>query len=268
MLSCPRCRTGIEPGHAECPRCGAAGVTAAAAPVGYYPPASVGYYPPAATGPYGSAYPTPGPAAGAGYGYGYGPPGGWQPPVTPWQGPPGFAYPPDGPGSLSSWGLRLCGRLIDGALFLVPGIVVLLVLLSVLPEFDGWSDGTLTSTGTAEEELFGDFVAVVVAVLVAGAVMTVLHATYTILLTARRGGTLGHTMLGMEVRGAVTGERVGLGQSAGRYFAELGLMAALGVAAVVVPVPLQLLDALWAAWDDRNQTLHDKAAGTIVINTR
>lgn len=250
-LTCPRCRTGLDPGSGTCPRCGAAGV-----------PAAAGYYPP--------SYPGPGPAAGAGYGYGYGygPPGGWQPPVTPWQGPPGFAYPPEGPGSLSSWGKRLCGRLIDGALFLLPGVLVFVTLLAVAPDLDGWFQDAFASADEPEAEVLGDLMAVVLLVLVTSAIMAVLHGVYVIVLTTRRGGTLGHTLLGMEVRHVVTGERVGLGQSAARYFAELGLAAVLGAAALVVPVPVQLLDPLWAAWDDRNQTLHDKAAKTIVVNTR
>ena len=213
-------------------------------------------------------YPVPGPGAGPGYGYGsgYGPPGPWLPPATPWQGPPGYAFPPAGPGSLSSWGKRLCGRLIDGALFLVPGVLVFVVLLASAPGLDAWAERLLADDPDAE--VFGDVVAIALVVLATSAIMGVLYAVYVIVMTTRRGGTLGHTLLGMEVRHVVTGERLGLGQSAARYFAELGLVAVLGAAAVVVPVPVQLLDPLWAAWDDRNQTLHDKAAKTIVVDVR
>ena len=38
-------------------------------------------------------------------------------------------------------------------------------------------------------------------------------------------------------------------------------------AAVLTLVPFvgSLLDLLWPLWDPRNQTLHDKAAGTVVL---
>jgi uncharacterized RDD family membrane protein YckC len=29
-----------------------------------------------------------------------------------------------------------------------------------------------------------------------------------------------------------------------------------------------LLDVLWPLWDAKNQTLHDKAVGTVVLRTR
>lgn len=37
---------------------------------------------------------------------------------------------------------------------------------------------------------------------------------------------------------------------------------------LVILVLPHLIDLLWVAWDKRNQTLHDKFAGTVVISTR
>jgi uncharacterized RDD family membrane protein YckC len=37
------------------------------------------------------------------------------------------------------------------------------------------------------------------------------------------------------------------------------------VAVLTVLAPLAVLDLLWPLWDPRNQTIHDKAARTVVL---
>jgi uncharacterized RDD family membrane protein YckC len=57
---------------------------------------------------------------------------------------------------------------------------------------------------------------------------------------------------------ASNGQPPGHGQSAIRWVVEfvLGITVIGGI-----------LDILWPLWDTRNQTLHDKAAGTVVVFT-
>ncbi len=86
-----------------------------------------------------------------------------------------------------------------------------------------------------------------------------------------RGATLGKKSLGIKVvdaAGNPPGLQVGfirglLPQGAGglRYILPASLGWITGVVFVV-----QLIDLLWMLWDDRRQTLHDKMAGTYVVN--
>lgn len=94
---------------------------------------------------------------------------------------------------------------------------------------------------------------------------------YYLLLTRYRGATLGKMLLGLKV--VPTGR--------GRSTEKLGwTSAALRAVVWVLPSLSQLagalsflaffryLDGLWAAWDRKRQTLHDKVANTQVIRTR
>jgi uncharacterized RDD family membrane protein YckC len=86
-----------------------------------------------------------------------------------------------------------------------------------------------------------------------------------------RGATLGKKSLGIKVidtAGNPPGLQAGfirslLPEGAGglRYI----LPAFLGWIPAVIFV-VQLIDLLWMLWDDRRQTLHDKMAGTYVVN--
>jgi uncharacterized RDD family membrane protein YckC len=82
---------------------------------------------------------------------------------------------------------------------------------------------------------------------------------YETVLIGRWGKTLGKRLMGISVVTAAGAQKVSFG-------------SALGRAAVVwvggwVPL-LVLIVFAWAFWDDRNQGLHDKVAGTIVISDR
>jgi len=71
-----------------------------------------------------------------------------------------------------------------------------------------------------------------------------------------RGQSLGKGILGIQAVRADTGAFLGGGGGLLRW-----LMAAMfGVISCV-----QLLDVLWPLWDDKNQTLHDKVVGSVVI---
>jgi uncharacterized RDD family membrane protein YckC len=54
-----------------------------------------------------------------------------------------------------------------------------------------------------------------------------------------------------------------------RWVGQFGIRIAglLPVLGIVSPVYL-LLDYLWPLWDDRNQAIHDKIAGTNVVRIR
>ncbi len=69
--------------------------------------------------------------------------------------------------------------------------------------------------------------------------------------------TLGMACLRLDAVNAIDGRLpIGPGRAAVRSLAA-GLLTIFPIAAVV--------DLLWPIWDPRNQTLHDKAAGTVVL---
>jgi uncharacterized RDD family membrane protein YckC len=78
----------------------------------------------------------------------------------------------------------------------------------------------------------------------------------TILIAAWAGHTVGMRLVRVQCVTAADGSKVSWGRSAGRaaVFAVLSILILPG-----------LIDLLWPLWDSKNQTLHDKAAGTVVI---
>ena len=71
------------------------------------------------------------------------------------------------------------------------------------------------------------------------------------------GGTVGKSMMGIRVRRSDSDESIGLVRAFLRYIVPIGLAALF-----LVPY---LLDMLWPLWDSKNQSLHDKVAGSIVV---
>lgn len=84
-----------------------------------------------------------------------------------------------------------------------------------------------------------------------GAVLLV-AALYDVLLTRRLGGTVGKRLLGLRVESREGGPP-GTGQLIGRLLGRI--LSALPA----------LLGFLWALWDRRKQTWHDKLADTVVL---
>ena len=88
-----------------------------------------------------------------------------------------------------------------------------------------------------------------------GPVVSLLIAlAYYVLLNAN-GGTLGKQALGMRLEDTETGDDIGVPRSIGRYVVAIASWLAL------------FLGYFWCIWDDRKQTWHDKAVGSIVVRT-
>jgi uncharacterized RDD family membrane protein YckC len=94
-------------------------------------------------------------------------------------------------------------------------------------------------------------------VLFIGAVFFVGYAT--VMLGSPRGQTVGMMAVGVRAR---TDERLG---PLGPARALRRSLVQLGLAYTVVG---GLLDVLWPLWDAKNQTLHDKAVGSVVVVAR
>ena len=78
----------------------------------------------------------------------------------------------------------------------------------------------------------------------------------TLFCGSKKGQTLGMMVAKTKVINATDGQPIGYGKALGRAALEY-LMS------VVFFLPW-VLDMLWPLWDNRNQTLHDKATGTVV----
>jgi uncharacterized RDD family membrane protein YckC len=202
-------------------------------PPGYPPPPPSGYPPPPSTG-----YPPP-PGYGApGYGApGYGAPGYQSPGTYP---PPPGGYQPYGTGlptpppvdSYASQAGTLAGWWLRVGATVVDFLVFLIpiIILSVAISNRAGSD----------------------------TVLEVLYAAYLILLLGGRGQTVGNMAVRTRTVDAQTGGIPGYGKAAIRWFVQF----ILGITVIGA-----ILSYLWPLWDSRNQTLHDKAAGTLVVRT-
>jgi uncharacterized RDD family membrane protein YckC len=78
-------------------------------------------------------------------------------------------------------------------------------------------------------------------------------------LVAQRGASIGQGVMNLKVVD-VNGNLL----STGTAFIRLLARVALGFVPMVGP----LLDLLWPLWDDKRQTLHDKAVGSFVLKLR
>jgi uncharacterized RDD family membrane protein YckC len=137
--------------------------------------------------------------------------------------------------AFAGWGSRLAAYLLDTILLLVPMAVVFGVLFALDPDDDSpvW-------------------VAVVV-VYLASLVLPFVY--FTVMHGRERGQTLGKRALGIRVV-ADGGGRLGYGRAFGRY----AITFVFGI--FLIPV---VLDYLWPLWDRKNQALHDKAVGSLVV---
>jgi len=76
------------------------------------------------------------------------------------------------------------------------------------------------------------------------------------------GQTVGMKVMKIRCVDMVTGEIPTSGKAAARSAAAVAIAL---VSAIVLFIP-EALDLLWPAWDKKNQTLHDKVGGTVVVN--
>ncbi|MEU6033904.1 RDD family protein [Actinomadura sp. NPDC047616] len=204
-------------------------------------------------------------------GGGYQPPGGpmgnqppFTPPVPPQQvygpSPPGFPHLPPGgqppyrgpgvmPGAAHP-GRRLVARLIDIAILVLLGALLSAVATAVFSQGDADGDSTMPDAAVAALVLsiFGGIWA------------------YEAVQLAVWGRTIGKRVMGLRVSVAgAPGSRLSAVRAMGRAFCYPMFFSFLG-AAIPLVGPLNLL---WMLWDKPlRQCLHDKMAGTVVIDHR
>ena len=143
---------------------------------------------------------------------------------------------------LASYGTRVGGYLLD-ALLLAVVAIPLFLFLHIAPHLAQHTRG-----GGRQRVRFNS-----------GASLPIdgLGFVYAlILIAAWHGHTVGMKLVKIRCVRASDGSEVGWARSAGR--------AAVYAVMAILLIP-GILDLLWPLWDSKNQTLHDKAAGTVVI---
>ena len=144
--------------------------------------------------------------------------------------------PPGGDVAYSGWWRRAAALVIDGLVVtIVPGIAIGIGLAL-----------------TAVSDVVG---AIVLVLGIAG--LLVFPIAYNIYFVGKEPGqTPGKRALGIRVRHAEQDRAIGYGPATGRYL--------ITVAFGFFTIPL-ILDYLWPLWDQRNQSLHDKVATSVVV---
>jgi uncharacterized RDD family membrane protein YckC len=155
---------------------------------------------------------------------------------------------------LAGFGARLGAYLLDGLLY---GLLLLPFIIASVVLFAAGLDECTTDARTDEIVCNGaeetGLVAAGVLVLVAGAILVIVIYLRAL---ARTGQTWGRRIVGIAVVNADTGGPPGWGKAIGRQ-----------LFAAVISSYVLYLGYLWMIWDSKNQTWHDKVAGTLVVRS-
>jgi uncharacterized RDD family membrane protein YckC len=140
---------------------------------------------------------------------------------------------------LAGWGRRAGGTFADGIVMFLPALLV----YSIFAELDGYTIGSLCT------------------IVAAGAYLVPMW-------TSPGGQSVGNRVAITRVRDAATGKRLA-GLQAFKRWVFVAIYLAIGLIPGVIPaivfVVILLADILYPLYDPRNQTLHDKFAGTLVV---
>ena len=148
------------------------------------------------------------------------------------------AGPTSGAHYYASWGRRVGASLLDSIFMFVP-LIVIVALALALGNPDDEDDSSWGVVGIAY------FASIVLP-----------FFYYTIFHGRASGQTPAKRMLGIRVADE-RGESIGYGRAFGRY-------AITVIFAILLFIPL-LLDYLWPLWDTKNEALHDKVVGSVVV---
>jgi uncharacterized RDD family membrane protein YckC len=170
-------------------------------------------------------------------------------PADGWVAPKGWT--PDGR-LLAGPGRRFLGYVYDWLVFSLPVTIVSLIVFAVL------AVKFLSSVDEAgEPHLGGGFVVAILVIYVAVTLVSLGTLAIQAELVYRRSATPGMRWAGLRVVDAKTGGAVSRGKAWGRT-----------AFAAFISAQIYGIGYFWAFWDDRNRTLHDLVAGTVVIDER
>jgi uncharacterized RDD family membrane protein YckC len=183
---------------------------------------------------------------------------------------PGYGGPvvkatPDGVPVASPW-RRLGGWFIDGVIVsAVSWIIGFALVRDLIDEFRRYADQVNAAVQAGRTQPDANlFISNVLPSFYKLAILQlVVTAIYYIPLTKLTGATLGKMATGIRVRPMAAEGLPSWGQSVLRFVGFQLLAAVPSIGGFYF-----LLDVLWCLWDPRRQCLHDKIAGTAVVNRR
>jgi uncharacterized RDD family membrane protein YckC len=179
-----------------------------------------------------------------------------QVPLGPPEPPVPLTHTPDGM-TLASPGKRLGAALLDG-LFVTVVSLVFVVLFMVVVFGGGALSGAFDPASSDEPP--PEFIVLVLVGYFALFLGSALFGVWYYVVRVRKvGATFGKQVLGLRVRTFHTDGQLTWGQVWGRYGIPAVINGIVGVTYFV--------DSLWLLWDKHRQTLHDKAVGTVVVDT-
>lgn len=165
---------------------------------------------------------------------------------------PGVARPagsmtPAAAGSYAEWWQRAVAWLIDAVVISVPSFIIMSIAGA------GFAASAKLDPETGQLQSAGFFAGFLISWLI----LMVIGIAYKVILEGGpKGQTLGKMAMKIQVRDANTQGPLGYGKAAVRW-----LVAA--VLWIVFYIP-GIIDLLFPLWDPKKQTIHDKAAGSIV----
>jgi uncharacterized RDD family membrane protein YckC len=152
---------------------------------------------------------------------------------------------------------RFGANLLDGLVSLlaaVPGFVMLFAGPTEISSCSVDSEGNIDFSGADNALCEGPTGGTIAMAVVLFAVLGIALFIYQASLLSKRGQTIGKRAVGVRVVDADTGAYLSFGRALGRQ-----------VFAFFISGNVCLLGYLWALWDPRKQTWHDKVAGSIVV---
>jgi uncharacterized RDD family membrane protein YckC len=172
------------------------------------------------------------------------------------------------------WFRRVLAQIIDGLFVIVPSFVVAIYVVAIKGKVhiatpaNNSAKMTCHFTAHALSCTGGTLIQANFRELLIGVILiNIIWAIYVIIAIAGpRGATIGMRALKIRIVTASDRASVSSGRSVLRYVVYFAIGLLEYVAHILFLV--SFLDWLWPLWDSRNQTLHDKAAGTVALDVR
>jgi uncharacterized RDD family membrane protein YckC len=167
--------------------------------------------------------------------------------------PPMAGQPVDSQGRvLAHWWKRVVATLIDSVILYIVNLILGAILGGVL---DFTSEPTINPVTGELEGGTGFFAALILGNVI---LFLVGVAYYVFFNGGEKGQTPGKMAMKIQVRNEADGGPIGYGKAALRYIVGAVLFILCFIPGVV--------DVLFPLWDPKRQTIHDKAANTLVID--